>query len=201
MDKLLACFVTNLGMAEGIQLIGMFEGKGTGIDWSNWTKGLSVDDNFALSHVMIILLIDNFIHLILLCYFEQVLPGDHGIAREWNFPFQFLFRSSQKPHLTESNASFMNEASSAIRDEHSIRNVNAKNEHWNDLPVYIEDESIYSSKPVGIKINNITKTFKQLGTIKKAVNNLSLNIYEEQISVLLGHNGAGKRYFIYFICQ
>ena len=57
---------------------------------------------------------------------------------------------------------------------------------------FFEDESAYASKNIGIKIENITKIFKQLGKIKKAVNNLSLNIYEGQISVLLGHNGAGK---------
>lgn len=41
---------------------------------------------------------------------------------------------------------------------------------------------------VGIKINNLKKVF---GT-KTAVRNLSLNMYEDQITVLLGHNGAGK---------
>ena len=63
---------------------------------------------------------------------------------------------------------------------------------FTNLPVYIEDESIYSNRSVGVKINGITKLFKQLGMVKKAVNNLSLNIYNGQISVLLGHNGAGK---------
>ncbi len=58
----------------------------------------------------------------------------------------------------------------------------------------IENESIYSSKKIGIKITNLFKVFKQLGQKKRAVDNLSLNIYEGQITVLLGHNGAGKRY-------
>ena len=30
LDKILALFVNNLALAEGLQLIGMFEGKGTG---------------------------------------------------------------------------------------------------------------------------------------------------------------------------
>jgi ATP-binding cassette subfamily A (ABC1) protein 3 len=38
----------------------------------------------------------------------------------------------------------------------------------------------------------VVKKFKQFGKVKNAVRNLSLNIYEGQISVLLGHNGAGK---------
>lgn len=36
---------------------------------------------------------------------------------------------------------------------------------------------------------NLTKTY---GLKTSAVKNLSLNIYEDQITVLLGHNGAGK---------
>ncbi|KAK7485122.1 hypothetical protein BaRGS_00023662, partial [Batillaria attramentaria] len=41
----------------------------------------------------------------------------------------------------------------------------------------------------GIKICNLRKKF---GKNKMAVDNLSLNMYEGQITVLLGHNGAGK---------
>ena len=40
----------------------------------------------------------------------------------------------------------------------------------------------------GIQIKNVFKTFGPL----VAVNNLSLNMFEGQITVLLGHNGAGK---------
>ena len=200
MAKILACFVNNLAMSEGIQLIGMFEGKGTGITWSNWTGGLSVDDDFALFQVMMILLADNLIYLMLMYYFEQVLPGDHGIAKPWNFPFLCLFKSKNESRFglgEESRAGFLNETTTSEHDLDSIRNRNRTNQSLvtnmsHELPVHIEDESIYASKGIGIKINNITKTFYQLGTVKKAVDNLSLNIYEQQISVLLGHNGAGK---------
>ena len=42
----------------------------------------------------------------------------------------------------------------------------------------------------GVCIDNLTKVYK---TGKKlAVKNLSLNLYEEQITSFLGHNGAGK---------
>jgi ATP-binding cassette subfamily A (ABC1) protein 3 len=55
-----------------------------------------------------------------------------------------------------------------------------------------ESDSNYAGKKVGIKISNLHKQFRQLGKVKPAVKNLNLNIYEGQISVLLGHNGAGK---------
>ena len=56
----------------------------------------------------------------------------------------------------------------------------------------VEDESMYAEKSVGIKLVDVGKSFEQFGVVKQAVRHLSLNIYEGQITVLLGHNGAGK---------
>jgi ABC-type uncharacterized transport system ATPase subunit len=81
------------------------------------------------------------------------------------------------------------EASSKREHVTDVTNI----ENIETLPVYIEDESTYRFKNIGIKIKNIVKTFTQFGALKTAVKNLSLNIYEGQITVLLGHNGAGKR--------
>ena len=39
-----------------------------------------------------------------------------------------------------------------------------------------------------IKIKDLNKSFDEM----QAVKNLSVNIYSDQIFVLLGHNGAGK---------
>lgn len=42
---------------------------------------------------------------------------------------------------------------------------------------------------IGVQLENVSKKFKGR---KYAVCNLSLDIYRDQITVLLGHNGAGK---------
>lgn len=45
----------------------------------------------------------------------------------------------------------------------------------------------------GIRIQNLRKVFKaETGGTKTAVDDLTLNMYEGQITALLGHNGAGK---------
>lgn len=41
---------------------------------------------------------------------------------------------------------------------------------------------------MNVILQNLTKVYG----VNTAVNNLSLNIYNDQITVLLGHNGAGK---------
>ena len=172
-DKIISLIVNNLALSEGIQLIGQFEGKGTGINFNNWTSGISVDDNFSMIIVMAFMVLNHFIHLTLMWYFDQIIPGDHGIAKPWYFPLAglkgFLF-----PDLEDQRK--LKEAQLSAR----------KKSLEDDLPVYLEDESIYSSKKVGICIKNLSKEFTQFGKLKKAVDDLSLNIYEGQISVLLG---------------
>jgi ATP-binding cassette subfamily A (ABC1) protein 3 len=173
-EKIASSFINNVCMGYGIQMIGMFEAKGVGVNFDNWTKGLTLQDTYSMGHVILILFFNNFIHLILLYYFENVFPGDHGIARSWYFPIKFLIRNRKKIFT-------------------DIELKNTKIEELDDN--FVEDESIYSDYKIGIKIENITKSFKQLGTVKHAVKDLSLNIYQGQISVLLGHNGAGKLIF------
>ena len=51
--------------------------------------------------------------------------------------------------------------------------------------------------PLGISLEKVSKIFSarfQLGKTKKiiAVRDLSLNLYEGQITVIVGRNGAGK---------
>ena len=171
-EKVASSFINNVCMGYGIQMIGMFEAKGVGVNFNNWTKGITLQDTYSMGHVMLIMFFNNFIHLILMYYFENVLPGDHGIAKPWYFPISFLLRRHRKKVFTDIE----------------LKSSNIK--ELNDT--FVEDESIYSSYKIGIKIENINKSFKQLGVIKQAVKDLSLNIYEGQISVLLGANGAGK---------
>jgi ATP-binding cassette subfamily A (ABC1) protein 5 len=47
---------------------------------------------------------------------------------------------------------------------------------------------------VGIKIKNLHKVFESFGGLKQkaAVNGVTLDIYSDEITALLGHNGAGK---------
>lgn len=52
---------------------------------------------------------------------------------------------------------------------------------------FIEEEPI--GLRAGIQIRGLTKEYCK---DRLAVNNISLNMYEGQITALLGHNGAGK---------
>ncbi len=119
---------------------------------------------------MIILFFNNFVHIFVVYYNDNVFPGDHGIAKPWYFIFQISCFSVKK------------------KMENLLRSYSVDTQLLDSD--YFEDEVIYSSrnKNLGIKINNVTKNFKEFGSIKKAVDNVTMNIFENQITVLLGNN-------------
>ena len=72
-------------------------------------------------------------------------------------------------------------------------NISKKSEISSEKLTDFESEHFYEinyTKPVdSLKIKNITKIFDDN---KKALNNVSFNLYKNEIFALLGHNGAGK---------
>ena len=52
---------------------------------------------------------------------------------------------------------------------------------------------------VSVSLNKLTKQFENSNKKTNAVDNLNLNIYENQITGLLGYNGAGKSTTIFML--
>ena len=47
---------------------------------------MSVDDDFALLHVIMMLLLDSVIYMLIAWYTEAVHPGEFGVPRPYYFP-------------------------------------------------------------------------------------------------------------------
>ncbi|KAK4876910.1 hypothetical protein RN001_009416 [Aquatica leii] len=164
-QKLFASLGVNTAMAFGFQLILMFEGTEEGIQWYNIWDTTSPDDNLTLGYLIIMLAIDTLIYLLIALYVEAIFPGSFGVPKVWYFPFTLSFWCKR------SNVLEVEEEESLIIEE---------NEFVEDGPSNVE---------VGIKIQHLGKSFSGH---RLAVRDLSLNVYKDQITVLLGHNGAGK---------
>ncbi|XP_038212274.1 ATP-binding cassette sub-family A member 3-like [Zerene cesonia] len=158
----LTCLTINSAMSYGFQLLISEETLG-GMTWGNFFSTHTLDSNrFLFGHVVIMLAVNCVLYMLIALYLEQVLPGPWGTPQPWYFPFQKSFWFP----------------SSVVNSDISIDNI--------ETSVVNEDEPI--GHEVGVKIINLTKVYGK----NIAVNNLSLNIYDDQITVLLGHNGAGK---------
>ncbi|XP_063790760.1 phospholipid-transporting ATPase ABCA3 [Pseudophryne corroboree] len=171
-EKLVSCLISNVGMAMGAQLIGMFEGKGTGAQWSNLFTPVSVDDNFTLGQVLGLLLLDSILYSIIGWYVESVMPGDYGVPQPWYFCILPSYWCG-----TPRDADFIEWED----DEDPEKMLRGE---------YLEEDP--SDLITGVRIKHLTKAFRVNGKRRVAVRDLTLNMYEGQITVLLGHNGAGK---------
>uniref|UniRef100_G3VI70 ABC transporter domain-containing protein n=1 Tax=Sarcophilus harrisii TaxID=9305 RepID=G3VI70_SARHA len=167
-QKLSACLLSNVAMTLGINLLVKFEIKGDGVRWDSLMDTVSIEDDLSFGHILGMMLCDSLCYALVAWYMESVFPGEYGMPQPWYF---FLKRS-----------------------------------YWYGYPKplfrrYIDSEDVPRSEymeaePVGlvagVQIKHLSKVFVVGSNIKEAVRDLNLNIYEGQITVLLGHNGAGK---------
>ncbi|CAK8683815.1 unnamed protein product [Clavelina lepadiformis] len=159
--------------AIGVDQISTLEIIGEGAQFSNlWKSG---NGSYPLAIPLIMLPVDIILYFFLTLYFDNVVPGEYGQRNSIFFCFMPSFWFPSKYRITL---------------DHQASDGNNCD--------YIEPISDDLKGKEAIRIQNITKVYKTgsyvSGDMKSttAVNNFSLDIYEGQITALLGHNGAGK---------
>jgi len=165
--KIFLCFFQNSAMGFHFKMLIILEGKTDGLQWNNIFKPGLAKDSFSIGSIWIMLILDSFVYMLIALYFEKVMPGDVGVAEKWNFIFKKEFWKTNK--VTEY-------VDDETMDYSKIRNIE-----------YMEPEP--ENKYAGVQIKKLRRVF---GSKKVVVQELTMNMYEDQITVLLGHNGAGK---------
>ncbi|XP_028968379.1 ATP-binding cassette sub-family A member 1 [Galendromus occidentalis] len=160
--------ISNVAFGLGCSYLAHFEEEGTGVQWHNIAQSTMPPDKFSIAHVMGMLLLDSILYFLLACYTEAVFPGQYGVPKPWYFFVTKAYWTGRPAIKTESEDSVSSNGTQAGAD--------------------FEDEP--NDLTLGVSIRHLTKVYS--GCKKAAVNNLSLNFYENQITSFLGHNGAGK---------
>ncbi|KAG8129250.1 hypothetical protein E2320_016250, partial [Naja naja] len=119
------------------------------------------------------LLIDSVLYMLLAFYFDKVVPDKYGVP----YPPLFFLK---KTYWCKPKSPYTGDAPMS---ELSHRNIFSDNTE----PVPSE----FDGKEV-IRLNNIKKTYKTKSTETEALKGLSLDIYEGQITAILGHSTSGK---------
>uniref|UniRef100_A0A7N6F6P8 P-type phospholipid transporter n=1 Tax=Anabas testudineus TaxID=64144 RepID=A0A7N6F6P8_ANATE len=142
-----------------------YEEQGIGIQWYNIGKSPEEGERYTFVVSIVMMLFDALFYWILTWYTENVFPGQYGIPKPWYFPFTASYWCG-RPSVTDVDPGLLTDS-----------NSNA---------VCFSFLTICS----GVSIRNLVKIYK---TGKKlAVDGLSVDFYENQITSFLGHNGAGK---------
>ncbi|XP_036612210.1 ATP-binding cassette sub-family A member 9-like isoform X2 [Trichosurus vulpecula] len=138
--------------------------------WMDYNvRGVSLHDPTGRSHALIatifMLIFDTILYLALTLYFDKILPNEYGYRRS---PLFFLKFRHQQHQVVE------NETSPEY-DSDSFEPISSE----------------FHGKEA-IRIRNIRKEYKGKTEKVKALKGLQLDIYEGQITAILGHSGAGK---------
>nr|XP_047920379.1 ATP-binding cassette sub-family A member 9-like isoform X2 [Anser cygnoides] len=132
-----------------------------------------MEESYFLFSTYIMLIFDSVLYMLLAMYFDKVLPGKYGIPDP---PFFCL-----KP-------SYWMRSRRGCPGEGPYSAGSPEEPPGDDVePV----PTAFVGKEA-IRLNNIKKAYKKKDKKTEALRGLSLNIYEGQITALLGHSGAGK---------
>ncbi|XP_076880509.1 ATP-binding cassette, sub-family A (ABC1), member 7 [Brachyhypopomus gauderio] len=164
--KILASFLSPVAFGFGCEYISQYEEQGVGIQWFNLRSSPSEGDQYNFTTSIVMMHVDAFIYAVATWYIEAVFPGQYGIPRPWYFIFQLNYWGGAPL-----------EAGLPIPPA-------PQNQPHDRI------EADPSNLILGVAIHNLVKLYKK--GAKLAVNHLSLNFYEGQITSFLGHNGAGK---------
>ena len=186
----------------GIVLFGKFESHFRKFHPGDYTKTYT---NYSLFIMNLMQIIDFFFYLFLGYYLQNVLPHEFGIKRPWYFVCTKSYWCGSQ-HKNKKNEEAKKKMNDEINEIDEIKIVDGmysqkrlKKDDKEEKSTYeeknkknFEGEELYQDKTNpddALRIQNIVKIF---GDGKKAVDNVNLNFYKDEIFALLGHNGAGK---------
>eukprot|EP00850_Spirogloea_muscicola_P018780 SM000176S03111 [mRNA] locus=s176:35560:47252:+ [translate_table: standard] len=147
----------------GVDLLGQYEGVNMGLNWSS-----IAEDDFSLARILLLLCASFVLFSILTWYLEQVIHPQGHSQPPW-FPFLPSYWrgfKSEKQHLYEGLP------------------LDGLEEAQQDI-----EERLGKGVQAAVQIRGLRKVYPGA---KVAVHRLDLDVYENEITGLLGHNGAGK---------
>uniref|UniRef100_A0A673MN59 ATP-binding cassette sub-family A member 5-like n=1 Tax=Sinocyclocheilus rhinocerous TaxID=307959 RepID=A0A673MN59_9TELE len=137
----------------------------------------------ALYVPMVMLFLDCILYLLLAIYLDQVLPGEFGPRRSVLYFLQPSYWSKRRKRYVEVSSLYEGEVNGTPVNDESVEAVSPE----------------FRGKEV-IRICNIRKMYREKDTKVEALRGLTFDIYEGQITALLGHSGAGKSTLMNILC-
>ena len=203
--KILVSLLSPSAFALGAGVLASWEAGQIGV---NNVTIFQVVDNYDFFTCLLMMTLDAVLYGFLAWYFDKILPSEYGTQLPWYFPLTRLknccccffssskaSRSSRAERLDEDlSQSLLSPAESKLERLSSAGRQ--KNKGTPDGGPREEAVHADLTSQIGenrsVSIRHLGKVFKTTGEDRIAVDNLNLDLFEGQITCLLGHNGAGK---------
>ncbi|CAN9508853.1 unnamed protein product [Ophioblennius macclurei] len=174
----LLCLLSPTAFSIGIAQVVDLEAQGDGAVFSSLANG-----PHPLYVPLLMLVLDCVLYLLLAVYLDQVLPGEFGMRRSLVYFLKPSYWSKRRRRYVEVSSVYDAEANGAPGGDETAEPVS---------PEFRGKEAI--------RINNIRKVYKEKDNVVEALRGLTFDIYEGQITALLGHSGAGKSTLMNILC-
>ncbi|XP_034413874.1 ATP-binding cassette sub-family A member 5 [Cyclopterus lumpus] len=174
----LLCLLSPSAFSIGIAQVVYLEAQGDGAVFSSLANG-----PHPLYVPLLMLVVDCILYLLLAVYLDQVLPGEFGMRRSLVYFLKPSYWSRRRKRYVEVSSLYDADVKGAPAGDESVEPVS---------PEFRGKEAI--------RINNIHKVYKEKDNVVEALRGLTFDIYEGQITALLGHSGAGKSTLMNILC-
>ncbi|KAL2917059.1 hypothetical protein HK105_203491 [Polyrhizophydium stewartii] len=182
-----------VALARALALIMDAENSALGLTTAAWTT----DPRFAAPFYMIA--VDCVIYWCLAWYFDKLFPGENmGTPQPWYFPFRADFWTSAAKGLDPSTIKKnLPRGSSRFIEPFDVNGIPAADRDVLTICGVTKDFKSAEVQAGGLA-SKIAQRFKPQ-KLKRAVDDVSIDLHSNQILALLGHNGAGKTTLISMI--
>ncbi|KAG7491241.1 hypothetical protein MATL_G00000950 [Megalops atlanticus] len=172
------CLLSPSAFSIGVAQVVYLEAHGDGAVFSTLTSG-----PHPLYAPLLMLALDSALYLLLALYLDQVLPGEFGMRRSLLYFLKPSYWSKRRKRYVEVSSVCESEVNGGPVSDECVEPVS---------PEFRGKEAI--------RISSIRKVYKEKDGTVEALRGLTFDIYEGQITALLGHSGAGKSTLMNILC-
>jgi ATP-binding cassette subfamily A (ABC1) protein 1 len=180
----LASILAPVALSKTLGVFASLEAVEQGVSFANSSQ---VYLEYTYETGLFMLIFDAILYTFIGIYLEQVLPKEFGVRLPWYFPVMpsFWFPSIFGEHSPSGSTGADDMGVSLLPGTAAIEEGQHIEAPGPELMKQLSDNKTLS-------LRNLRKTFSTPDGTKVAVNDLTLTMFEGQITCLLGHNGAGK---------
>lgn len=188
--QIILSLLPNVAMSYGLRIIMEAEEMGDGLQWNNLFDD-TIDEGHLTVGLMIYLMIPMPIILTLITFYvEKLHPTKYGVPEKWDYIFTAKFWKELFGKIDDDDDIDKDdsETSSKEKDEKLKKPIDEKPKEMDK-----NFEPNLFDLVAGVKAQTLRKEYDDE---KVALNDLTIEIYRDQITAMVGHNGAGKTTFI-----